>query len=355
VVNEFERFAATLGDRYLRDAMDLRTGQQWRDELRRFIDEADVFQLFWSSSSMRSPYVREEWEYALSLGRPNFVRPTYWESPLPKSAGEDLPPPDLKRLHFQRISISEATDDSKAGDPAVSSPEYSAATGPTAPLPSPSHIRASISGPNRWIFVAFAVAALGVLWLVFHFSNSKKIEDSNERSPSSAAPEAVASTPIPIVTTPPPAVASEKAEPLASQPPPSFEPAEPTVGAPLSFNPPLPAGAETPVTADLIVENWNQPTNPAVHWSYRIKDHVFNGPANIEQIGKNAFRVNFDLPGEAHNEEACAVELSLQGWAPLKCVFKRDSEGNFASEGRQTMHHQAGGSSVSPAYMPAPR
>ncbi|MEI9999775.1 MAG: TIR domain-containing protein [Verrucomicrobiota bacterium] len=44
------------------------------------IEEADVFQLFWSTNSMRSRYVRQEWEYALSLGRREFVRPTYWRT-----------------------------------------------------------------------------------------------------------------------------------------------------------------------------------------------------------------------------------------------------------------------------------
>jgi hypothetical protein len=31
---------------------------------------------------MRSPHVLREWEYAESLARPHFIRPTYWEEPL---------------------------------------------------------------------------------------------------------------------------------------------------------------------------------------------------------------------------------------------------------------------------------
>lgn len=67
------------------------------------IDEADVFQLFWSSNSMRSAFVRQEWEHALALRRPSFVRPVYWEEPLPEDPEEGLPPDELRRLHFQRI------------------------------------------------------------------------------------------------------------------------------------------------------------------------------------------------------------------------------------------------------------
>jgi cytoskeletal protein RodZ len=226
------------------------------------------------------------------------------------------------------------------------------------PIPQASalpHGAPSKSTPNRWVFIAFAVAALGILWLALHFLGARRGAESSEQPLRSAAPEIAASTPLPIVASPTPAVASEKSESPASQPPASFDVAEPTGGASLSFSPPQPAGSETPVTADLLIENWNQPTNPVVHWSCRIKDHVFNGASNLEQVGKNVFRIAFDLPSEARNEETCTVEFSLQGWMPLKCVFKRDTDGNFASEGRQTIRRQAGGSSVSPAYMPPPK
>jgi len=83
IVEQFERYVETLGHRYLRDARDLRSGQVWNDELMRMIDEADVFQLFWSVRSMRSRFVRQEWEYALTLKNKGegFVCPTYWETP----------------------------------------------------------------------------------------------------------------------------------------------------------------------------------------------------------------------------------------------------------------------------------
>ncbi|HEV2853538.1 MAG TPA: TIR domain-containing protein [Thermoanaerobaculia bacterium] len=108
IVEEFERYARTLGDRYLRDVHELRAGEVWNDRLKDLIQQADVFQLFWSWNALRSPYVEEEWRYALSLGRPHFVRPTYWEDPLPELPERSLPPEDLRRLHFQLLSTGTA-------------------------------------------------------------------------------------------------------------------------------------------------------------------------------------------------------------------------------------------------------
>jgi hypothetical protein len=103
IVEEFERYARTLGDRYLRDVHELRAGEVWNDRLKDLIRQADVFQLFWSWNAMRSRYVEEEWRYALALSKPNFVRPTYWEDPLPEEPERRLPPDELRRLHFQLL------------------------------------------------------------------------------------------------------------------------------------------------------------------------------------------------------------------------------------------------------------
>jgi cell division protein FtsB len=103
VVQQVEQLARVFGDQYLRDWTHLRAGEVWDDRLLELIRQADVFQLFWSKNAMRSPYCRREWEYALSLGRPHFIRPTYWEEPLPATPDGSLPPPELRRLHFQRI------------------------------------------------------------------------------------------------------------------------------------------------------------------------------------------------------------------------------------------------------------
>ncbi len=95
----------------------------------KLIEEADVFQLFWSSNSMRSPYCREEWEHALALGRPLFVRPVYWEDPMPQDPTMGLPPVALRELHFIKYDAHSARADTPAGPGEVSG----ASPGPSAP------------------------------------------------------------------------------------------------------------------------------------------------------------------------------------------------------------------------------
>ncbi|MFY9558288.1 MAG: protein kinase [Blastocatellia bacterium] len=104
IVERFEHYSQALGDEYLRDVSRLRAGEVWSNQLEKMIFEADIFQLFWSTNSMTSEFVRREWECALSRGKPNFIRPTYWEHPMPKAPEKNLPPKELSRLHFQRIT-----------------------------------------------------------------------------------------------------------------------------------------------------------------------------------------------------------------------------------------------------------
>jgi|GEM_PF-7049624 len=132
VVDQFERFVEALGDRYLRDVTYLRAGEMWSDKLEEMISKADIFQLFWSTNSMDSPFVKREWEYALSLQRPNFIRPTYWEDPLPAKPEQRLPPEELMRLHFQRIQGGDDSQEPTAApghEPRlpISSPEFGGA------------------------------------------------------------------------------------------------------------------------------------------------------------------------------------------------------------------------------------
>ncbi|HKV12903.1 MAG TPA: trypsin-like peptidase domain-containing protein [Thermoanaerobaculia bacterium] len=103
IVLEFERYARALGDRYLIDRDHLRAGEIWDERLRSMIRQADAFQLFWSQNALRSVFVEREWRYALSLGRESFVRPVYWEEPLPELPERNLPPQELRRLHFHRL------------------------------------------------------------------------------------------------------------------------------------------------------------------------------------------------------------------------------------------------------------
>jgi len=119
IVEQVERFGSAIGDVYLQRLVALRSGEQEDAGLRELIDEADVFQLFWSTNSMHSEQVRQEWEHALALDRPNFIRPTYWEQPMPRSAIPLLPPEPLGQLHFHALSapldIAEPTDNDHDG------------------------------------------------------------------------------------------------------------------------------------------------------------------------------------------------------------------------------------------------
>ena len=85
IVEQIERFADMLGDPYLRDVREAKAGQVWSEQIERLIHEAEIFQLFWSANSMRSENVRREYEFALALKRPQFVRPTFWGSALSRA------------------------------------------------------------------------------------------------------------------------------------------------------------------------------------------------------------------------------------------------------------------------------
>ena len=96
VVARVEAACRALGLDYLRDVISLRNRQDWNDQLFEVIEQADIFQLFWSESASKSPYVEREWRHALQLhsDRRNFIRPVYWSEPMPPV------PAELSHLHF---------------------------------------------------------------------------------------------------------------------------------------------------------------------------------------------------------------------------------------------------------------
>lgn len=100
--DDLDRFQSAFDGEFLRDVRVARSNG-WSARVGQLIERADVFQLFWSSASMRAEDARKEWEHALSLGRADFVRPSYWDEPLPSSPSEDLPPPGLVAARFQKI------------------------------------------------------------------------------------------------------------------------------------------------------------------------------------------------------------------------------------------------------------
>ena len=166
VVEEFEAHAAATGDKYLRDVVTLRAGEVWDQRLMEMIRQADIFQLFWSWNALASPLVREEWQHALSLRRPHFVRPVYWEEPLPEQGG--LPPHQLRRLHFQRVypKASRVAAVPAAGTPAAARVPPPAALPPATVPPAP-----AVSPMMRYVrygsVAAAAVLAVGLYVAAF--------------------------------------------------------------------------------------------------------------------------------------------------------------------------------------------
>ncbi|MBV8102395.1 MAG: TIR domain-containing protein [Verrucomicrobia bacterium] len=113
IVKAMEHHVKALGYEYLRDVVHLRSGEPWSDRLLGLINDADIFQLFWSSNSARSTHVEREWRYALGLSREAFVRPAFWEVPMP------APPESLRSLHFYRLPALAPVLTEETPDPVV--------------------------------------------------------------------------------------------------------------------------------------------------------------------------------------------------------------------------------------------
>lgn len=115
IVRRFEEFVLAFGDEFIRDWTHLRAGQVWSEQLQSMISDADVFQLFWSTNSMTSDFVRHEWEFALGLSRPSFIRPVYWEEPMPEKPELGLPPETLRKIHFFKLNLAVPDGDTAGG------------------------------------------------------------------------------------------------------------------------------------------------------------------------------------------------------------------------------------------------
>jgi hypothetical protein len=104
VANAYRLAQQAAGNDVFMDSYSIRAGEDWQAALARAIDEADVFQLFWSRNSADSPNVRDEYTYALHQRCPNdrcvtFIRPVFWEEPL-------VPPPnELGHLNFRFVAL----------------------------------------------------------------------------------------------------------------------------------------------------------------------------------------------------------------------------------------------------------
>lgn len=107
VAEQYRKIQMMAGNIIFMDTHSIRAGEDWEVALKRFIDEADVFQLFWSQHSASSDHVRFEWEYALTQRCPEtrcvqYIRPAYWKKPLP-----DIPE-ELNHLHFAFVEMEES-------------------------------------------------------------------------------------------------------------------------------------------------------------------------------------------------------------------------------------------------------
>ncbi|MET0389289.1 MAG: TIR domain-containing protein [Polyangiales bacterium] len=187
IVEQFRELGQVLGDRYLIDVHELRAGERWSEALERLIREADVFQLFWSWNSLGSQFVRREWEHALSLGRANFLRPTYWEQPFPERDG--LPTPELRRLHFQRFRRP-SIERQRASQPSAA--PYALPRSEVGPEPKS---RSAAKRRSVWLGVAGLLAGvLLALRLTLAPSPADPAASAPEPPPSSAASDP---TPLP--------------------------------------------------------------------------------------------------------------------------------------------------------------
>lgn len=104
IVDSYRVAQIALGNDIFVDTESIRSGQNWQAALATAIDNADIFQLFWSANSAASANVRDEWDYALHYRCPqtqcaDFLRPVYWQNPLTP------PPSQLNHLNFRYIPV----------------------------------------------------------------------------------------------------------------------------------------------------------------------------------------------------------------------------------------------------------
>ncbi len=221
IVDQFSCYVRAFGDEYLRDVISLRPGEEWNEGLRKLIDAADVFQLFWSSNSMRSDCVKEEWGHALSLGRQNFIVPVYWEEPLPASRTENLPPEELGKLHFYKVpaAVESRKQEQSAGSlsatlvldsavlPGVEPPRAETISEPARPpvLPQPKKIQPAperiapprkptpppdwtnlFAGPRKYLALASAIIVVIVVGYLIFGGGKKTVTVRIDTNPAGA-------------------------------------------------------------------------------------------------------------------------------------------------------------------------
>lgn len=83
------------------DALTLRSGQNWADQLVTNILSREIFYLFWSPEAAASEWVEQEWKLALEKKGIQFI------NPVPLADPRDAPPPaELGSLHFNDAHVA---------------------------------------------------------------------------------------------------------------------------------------------------------------------------------------------------------------------------------------------------------
>jgi RNA polymerase sigma factor (sigma-70 family) len=89
-----------FGIKYFQDVLDLEPGDRWARQLFLYINECDLFLLFWSKAAKTSEWVMNEVRHALNRQNgdpeaPPAIHPVIIEGP-----PVEVPPPELQHLHF---------------------------------------------------------------------------------------------------------------------------------------------------------------------------------------------------------------------------------------------------------------
>lgn len=91
------RILTPLRIEFFQEALNLEPAARWEKQLYRYIDDCDLFLLFWSSAAKRSEWILREVRYALErAARDPFGRPEI--RPLILESAPIEPPPDLAHL-----------------------------------------------------------------------------------------------------------------------------------------------------------------------------------------------------------------------------------------------------------------
>src|SRR5262249_12786300 len=102
IVDACRAACKALGMHFFVDGEVLLARQEWLPDLLQKIEQADAFELFWSTSSNKSHNVENEWRHALTLrGQKGhrFLRPLYWQEPKPDA------PEELDQLNFSFLNL----------------------------------------------------------------------------------------------------------------------------------------------------------------------------------------------------------------------------------------------------------